>query len=79
MATKSYLIHYSGNLRANLSSIPGTAIIPLTPYIAAITIDEQYESQLSEINSISVLEPEIPYTVFNNPIHLFRFSLPFLH
>lgn len=61
MATKSYLIHYSGNLRANLSSIPGTAIIPLTPYIAAITIDEQYESQLSEINSISVLEPEIPY------------------
>ena len=56
-----YLINYVGVLDNIMTPIPNSIIIPLTPYIAAVFIDANYESTFLSLKNIIIIESFVEY------------------
>ncbi|MDU1413323.1 MAG: S8 family peptidase [Clostridium sp.] len=56
-----YLINYTGEIDKIVSSIPNSLAIPLTPYVAAVFIDPNYESTFLALRNIELIEPFVEY------------------
>jgi subtilisin family serine protease len=57
----SYIVYYSGDIVSSVDKIPQVRVIILSPYAAAIFVQSGYESLLSSITNISVVEPPTEY------------------
>jgi len=57
----SYRVYYSGDLISPISKIPQASVVILSPYDAVIFVKRGYESLITSLPNINILEPENDY------------------
>ncbi|MEG0132933.1 MAG: S8 family peptidase [Clostridium sp.] len=61
----SFIVYYTGDIKKILSQVPNTNVVLLSPYMAVIFTQLQYESSIKSIKEISIIEPNVPYILTN--------------